>query len=143
MKGSQSLEAEIGIIGLAFNNDSRGDGKGAGLSAGYKFIRSPDYYLEGMRYAHILKGGYVKPEISFSAYQAKVNEEYLNITNFAVFLTLGKQWIYSDVFLVDLFAGFGYGYTSHGESDAPSYYFIVGEDIPLAGKAGFRIGFLF
>ncbi len=141
IKPGQSIEAEIGIIGLAFNNDSRGNGAGVGFSAGYKFIRSPDHYLEGMRYAHILKGGYVRPEINFASYELR--DDNLSVTNFAVLLTLGKQWIYSDVFLVDIFAGFGYGYTNNGGIDTTPYYFIVGEDVPLAGKAGFRIGFLF
>jgi len=141
IKAGQSVEAEIGLIGLAINNKDRGNGAGVGFSAGYKFIRSPDYYLEGMRYAHILKGGYVRPEINFATY--KLKNDNINVTNFAVMLTLGKQWIYSDVFLVDLFVGFGYGYTSNGGIDTTPYYFLVGEDVPLAGKAGFRIGFLF
>jgi len=143
IKPGQSIEAEVGLIGLAFNNESRGSGAGVGFSAGYKFIRSPDHYLEGMRYAHILKGGYVRPEINFAAYQAKVNDVNRNIANFVVLLTLGKQWIYSDVFLVDLFVGVGYGYASESIANYPSYYFMVGENVPLAGKAGFRIGFLF
>jgi hypothetical protein len=140
LKPGQSVEAEIAVIGLAFNNAELGGGSGIGFSAGYKFIRSPDYYLEGMRYAHILKGGYVRPEINFATYQ--VGSENMNITKFAALLTLGKQWVFSDVFLVDFFVGFGYGYTTD-ESSERDYYFPVGYDIPIAGKAGFRIGYLF
>jgi hypothetical protein len=139
IKPGQSLELSLGLIGLAFSNEN--NAAGIGFSGGYKFIRSPDFYLEGMRYAHILKGAYVRPEFSIATYEARNNS--ISVTKAAVMITLGKQWVYSDVFLIDLYAGFGYGVTSHSSLDHWPYMFAVGKNTPIAGNAGFRIGFLF
>ena len=140
LKPGQSVEASIGIIGLGFNNP--GAAAGLGIKAGYKFIRSPDFYLDGMRYAHILKGGYVRPELAFASYSLRTEDR--NVTKMAIMLNIGKQWVFSDVFLVDLFFGLGYGYSSAEGMDDWPYYFAVGtNDVPLAFNWGFRIGFLF
>lgn len=135
----QSFEAGVGIIGLGF--EKPGEPAGIGIKAGYKFIQSPDHYLQGMRYAHILKGSYVKPELLFTAYQLR--DPVRNINKFALLLNLGKQWVYSDVFLVDLYFGFGYGFTDTRERDDEHYFMLVGESVPLTFNGGLRIGFLF
>ena len=140
VKPGQSFEATAGFIGLGMNNPD--NAVGLGLSAGYKFMRSPDFYLDGMRYAHILKGGYVKPELSFASYT--MQESMQSVTKAAIILNLGKQWIFSDVFLVDLFGGIGYGISSAKIDDGWPYFMAVGsEDVPLAFNWGFRIGILF
>ena len=53
----------MGIIGLGIDP---GEVNPAGFftKGGIKFIKSPDFFMRGMRYAHVLKGGYVKPEIA-------------------------------------------------------------------------------
>jgi hypothetical protein len=139
IKPGQSIEASAGLIGLGFENPD--DALGLGLKAGYKFIRSPDFYLQGMRYAHILKGGYVKPEMVFASYALR--EKDRNVAKFAVLLNIGKQWVFSDVFLVDLYFGFGYGYSNAREFEDFPYFIGVGTDeAPFAATAGFKIGFL-
>jgi hypothetical protein len=140
LRPGQTFETTIGLIGLGMNNP---DGAaGLGIIAGYKFIRSPDYYLKGMRYAHILKGGYVKPEIAFANYS--VREDNRNVTKGAIILNIGKQWIFSDVFLVDLFGGIGYGFSNDQTGEDWPYFIAVGTDeVPLAFNWGFRIGILF
>lgn len=140
LKPGQSIEFTGAIVGLGFNNPD--DALGFGLKAGYKFIRSPDHYLEGMRYAHILKGGYVRPEVAFANYNLRVNDE--TVTKFAILLNIGKQWVFSDVFLVDGYFGFGYGVSSSDIEDA-NYPYVFGagnSEVPVAFAWGFRIGFL-
>lgn len=140
IKPGQSFEGSLGVIGLGFNNPN--DALGLGFKAGYKFMRSPDFYLEGMRYAHILKGGYVRPELVFASYNLRDGDR--NVTKFAALLNIGKQWVFSDVFLVDLFFGFGYGYSNAEEFEDWPYFIAVGTDnVPLAATWGLRIGFLF
>ena len=140
LKPGRSIEFTISLIGLGFNNPE--DAAGLGLKAGYKFIRSPDHYLRGMRYAHILKGGYVKPEFSFARYNLRTKDE--EVIKAALMVNLGKQWIFSDVFLLDLYFGVGYGMTTSRIEDPeyPHDFIVVDPEFPLALDAGLRIGFL-
>lgn len=140
IKPGRSLEFTLSLIGLGFNNPE--DAAGIGLKAGYKFIRSPDHYIRGMRYAHILKGGYVKPELSFARYNLRsTNEEVMKA---ALMVNLGKQWVFSDVFLVEIYVGAGYGMTTSRLEDPeyPHDFVVVDPAFPLALDAGFRLGFL-
>ena len=139
IKPGQAFEVTAGFIGLGFNNPD--DAAGMGLKVGYKFIRSPDYYLKGMRYAHILKGGYVRPELVLANYNLR--EDNRNVTKAGIILNIGKQWIFSDVFLVDLFVGVGYGYSNAKAGEDWPYFIAVGSnDVPIAANWGLRIGFL-
>lgn len=63
IKPGKSWETSIGIVGLGFDF---GDVKprGAYGKFAYKFMRTPSFYTNRMRYAHILKGGYFAPELS-------------------------------------------------------------------------------
>ena len=96
--------------------------KGAFVRFGYKFIKSPDYYLRGMKYAHILKGSYIRPEILFGSYSESYSYQEYNyygypsnttttindrITYGAFQLSFGKQFIFNDLFLVDYYLGVG------------------------------------
>jgi hypothetical protein len=140
LKPGRSIEFTLSLIGLGFNNPE--DAAGIGLKAGYKFIRSPDHYLRGMRYAHILKGGYVKPEFSFARYNLRTKNE--EVIKAAIMVNLGKQWIFSDVFLLDLYFGVGYGMTTSRIEDPeyPHDFVVVDPQFPLALDAGLRLGFL-
>ena len=75
IKPGSSYEGTIGFIGTGLDNYGRNP-QGAYVKLGYKLIKSPDFYLKGMRYAHILKGSYVRPEIIFAAYEVN-KDEYL------------------------------------------------------------------
>jgi hypothetical protein len=140
LKPGRSMEFTLSLIGLGFNNPE--DAVGLGLKAGYKFIRSPDHYIRGMRYAHVLKGGYVKPEIAFARYNLRSKDE--EVIKAALMVNLGKQWVFSDVFLVDLYIGAGYGMTTSRIEDPeyPHDFVVVDSEFPLALDAGFRLGFL-
>jgi hypothetical protein len=154
LKPGRSVEATLGIIGLgieemAFSGDE--DASGVNLKLGYKFIKDPDFYLKGMRYAHLLKGAYFKPELAFASYtytpyewlgnnQTRVEE---NVFVAALILNVGKQWIFSNRFLVDFSVGGGYGFGSN-DSGASRHYGFTGADgdIPLVVTSSFSIGFL-
>lgn len=140
LRPGRSIEFTMSLIGLGFNNPE--NAAGVGLKAGYKFIRSPDHFIRGMRYAHILKGGYVKPELSFAKYMLRTKNE--DVVKAALMINLGKQWIFSDVFLVDIYFGVGYGMTTSRIEDPeyPHDFVVVDPEFPLALDAGFRIGFL-
>ncbi|MDZ4666847.1 MAG: hypothetical protein SGJ00_03080, partial [bacterium] len=114
-----SWEAGLGIIGVTDATSN----KGFFLRGGYKFINTPDYMLKGMRYTHILKGAYIKPELALSVYDwaqtgfiysyttntFDINESKYRNTAFALILNFGKQWVFADRFLVDAYVGGGLG----------------------------------
>ena len=131
-----SVEFNLGIIGWGLQNYKPSDNSitsdgvissGAFIRAGYKFIKSPDFYLKGMRYAHVLKGSYIRPEITvgactevlttgsgFNWLRASTPSSTItkNVQFGAIMLDFGKQWVMNDIFLVDYFVGFGYGFSS-------------------------------
>ncbi|MDP1726594.1 MAG: hypothetical protein Q8M15_07400 [Bacteroidota bacterium] len=122
LKPGISVEAGIGVIaqnnyeGEIFNFEKA---NGYFFRLGYKFINQPDFHMKGMRYTHILKGGYVKPELmllsqtcsnsySNSNYNYTAKEEFKTF-GYAGFINFGKQWIMDDIFAVDLYVGLGLG----------------------------------
>ena len=156
IKPGNSWEASLGIIGLG-TDIADNAASGAYFKFGYKFIKSPDFYSKGTRFDHILKGAYVRPEISFSAYSVKstmlIDVAGGNLTNggvrenntmFAIMVNFGKQWVFSDRFLIDWFCGVGYG-TGHSYENLGWHYAFVGgiPSFPLAITTGIRIGVLF
>ncbi len=156
LRPGNSIEATIGIIGLGtdfIGNSS----KGVYLKFGYKFIKSPDFYLKGMQYSHILKGAYIRPEVSFSIYNSEADSRYdyngslilgagstESNTMFAFMLNFGKQWVYQDRFLIDWFTGVGYGFGTANSNDPFHYAFFGGSSgSSFAITSGLRIGVLF
>jgi hypothetical protein len=154
VKPGRTYELGIGIIGLGFDVDDR-NAAGLYLSGGYKFTRTPDYYIPRMRYAHLLKGSYIKPEISIGYYTSnEYSMGYNAITGFntgvqkektfllGLIVNMGKQWVFDDSFLLDVYWGLGYGFAG---SDEGRYHFSFSggeKEAPIAIKAGLKIGFL-
>ncbi len=157
LRPGQSFEANLAIIGLGFSiweGLEVEDVKmpfGLGFKVGYKFVRSPDFYMKKMRYSHILKGAYIKPEIAFAAYGGGRTYNFTSgdiepndAIKGAFLLTFGKQIVYTDKFLVDFFYSVGIGFSSQDDLTLTSYYFSSGlEGFPLATSSGLRIGLLF
>jgi len=150
------MEFGLGIIG-AGRDENDTNPFGAVAKFGYKFITSPDWYDRRQRYAHILKGSYIKPEVTFLHYKSdyyrvdyiggndtyRVVKEKANTTMFSVMLVGGKQWVFNDLFLVDLFAGIGYGFGHNPLNESWHYGFLGADnDTPLSLTAGIKIGFL-
>lgn len=155
IKPGRSFEAGLGIVGLGVDVDDR-NAAGVFFKFGAKFIKSPDFYLRGMRYAHILKGAYVKPELTLGYYaydQTQWDYYYYysnpttvrkDVVNGAILLNVGKQWVFDNSFLVDFFFGIGYGFDSSGEEEVYHYSFIMAsEEVPISFSAGLKMGWLF
>lgn len=158
IKPGQSWTAALGIVGLGFNTTNI-DAIGISLSGGYRFYRSPDYYVRKMRYAHILKGSYVMPKIKFSLINAELEySDYLgyyyygspviedkNIATLNLMITGGKQWVFANRFLIDFNVGFGYSFSNLKE-DAYDYYelgLIYGAGTHFTYSSSLKIGYLF
>ncbi len=125
IKPGMSAEIGVGVIGVgSYTSEAYSftESNGGFLRLGIKFINQPDYYVKGMRYSHILKGGYIRPEIMLLYHQnTGVNNYYfgssgststagiIDVRGGAFFINFGKQWVYSDIFCVDFFVGPGIG----------------------------------
>ncbi len=160
LKPGHSIEGEIGIIGLGIDPAYENPG-GVFFRFGYKFIKSPDFYLRGMRYAHLLKGSYIKPMITLGFFSREQDYYYESWDDYgyyggyygssekesnvsgAIQLILGKQWVVDNVFLIDFYAGLGYGFSNN--YNGSNYYYshlIMDQEFPLSVSAGLRMGFL-
>jgi hypothetical protein len=160
LKPGRSIEAGLGVIGLGIDQNDENP-TGVFVKFGYKFIKDPDFYMRGMRYAHLLKGSYIKPEISlgflnrnvnnyyeymdpYGYYYGGVNKEREKLMTGSIQLTMGKQWIVDNAFLVDLYLGVGYGLASGDHGGGYYYsYTVMDESFPLAFSLGIKTGFLF
>ena len=150
----KSWEGSLGIIGLG-DDVMEISPKGVYTKFGYKFIKSPDFYLRGMRYAHILKGSYIKPEVALSVFSyTPKSYDYFgstqsgnrkNVIGGAVQIVFGKQWVYNNRIAVDTYWGVGYGISDVGDSNKTQHYAfqLFGKSFPLAMSYGIRLGLLF
>jgi hypothetical protein len=153
IKPGKSWETALGIIGLGFDPQSYNP-RGVFGKFAYKFMKDPDFYMQRMHYAHILKGGYFAPEIAVRYMGFDSNDYYYNNNTYvettkrkeqfsmAVLLKLGKQWVFDDSFLVDIYGGVGYGFGAD-EYETLNYGFIVTSEVPVAFTGGIRIGWVF
>ncbi|MEQ8475564.1 hypothetical protein [Fulvivirga sp.] len=159
IKPGSSFESEIGIIGIGFNTNREVRSNGIYISAGYKFLKTPDFYSKRFKYSHILKGAYVKPQLIFTAYELN-NERYdpfgnaydnkENVVAGAFIMNLGSQTVYNNLFLIDYSVGVGYGFSSQSNSSddynsyrANHYAFLLGSsDVPLAITGKIKLGIL-
>jgi hypothetical protein len=128
---------------------------------GYKFIRSPEYYKNKGKQAHLLGGAYLRPEITIghfneTQYSHSSTSLYASSTYytpyfrstdaptthtfFALMFNAGKQWIVRDDFCIDVFGGIGLGGNSGGSRN---YNYAVGGYSPLFFDIGVKIGGMF
>jgi len=63
IKPGRSFESTLGFIGIGFDTNIDSKSRGVAISGGYKFMRTHDFYTQRYKYAHILKGSYIKPEL--------------------------------------------------------------------------------
>ena len=152
LKPGRSVEANIGVVGVGVNPNINDDASGVFFRLGYKFINTPDFYSRGMKYSHLLKGGYIRPDVMLGSYRQTVNEPvsyppyYMGMSmqsvNYLSFLlSFGKQWVYDDSFLFDIFGSLGYTYSQDGIT--VGYGVVGGGDAPFSASGGIRVGFLF
>ena len=156
LKAGQSIEGTLGIIGIGYD-PLQVNPEGVFAKFGYKFIKNPDYYLRGMKYAHLLKGTYFKPEIAISTYSVNLNSYDYSSNNSnstrqstfsgAFLLNVGKQWVFENRFAVDFSIGLGYGITNLSKNNysgiTSQYGFTIEPGSGLAYTSNFKVAYLF
>jgi hypothetical protein len=161
---STSWEAGMIFIGAGLENDNGWNdpenAMGLGVNVGYKFKRSPNFYMERMRYGHILRGAYVKPNLWLNVFNYDridydhppdpVTFQYPttreSATAGALMIDFGNQLVFSDQFLIDYAAGLGYGFTSKDTWNYSNYGFTGGlgpqSGTPLTVSFTLKVGYL-
>ena len=165
LKPGRSYEVSLGIIGLGqnqeinnwSNNGDKENQRGLFGSFGFKFIRVPDFTTNNQKYGHIMQGLYVKPELMLGhfgndTYNYDTDQLMRQKTTFGAFIVnLGKQWVFSDIFLIDFYGGLGYAFKNQTKNsqnfydyDGRLYGLLAGgdRDATIALSGGFRIGIL-
>jgi hypothetical protein len=167
LKVGTNLEFKIGIIGPGTRkNTDRANG--VFFKGGVKFLTSPTYIQNGIKYAHQLKGFYIKPELIFNTFSIDKYsggtfyffgpytppiKSRVKYTNIAVNIVFGKQYILGNVMTLDYYFGAGYGLqSSNSDNDLYSFegsesysysHLYFGNDSPLIITGGLTIGVLF
>ncbi|MEP7318790.1 MAG: hypothetical protein ABI921_08605 [Panacibacter sp.] len=132
----KSYELTLGIIGLGkrqqldyyytnFNTVNRNQ-FGFFAAAGYKFNKWPDFLFGRTRFTHLMQGAYAKPILYLGNYSEnrvayKSNYDYVidkqNVTFGALQIEFGKQWVFGEKFLIDIYWGLGYGADNKKENN--------------------------
>lgn len=126
LRPGRSFELSLGIIGLGKRQESTSfssntttyyrDAKGLFVSGGYKLAKSADYTNANAKYSNLFQGFYIKPELSFGTYGQNISinkggvfkTDRQNVVFSGLIINAGKQWVFSDIFLIDAYAGLGY-----------------------------------
>ena len=174
----KSYELSVGIIGAGkagiinwyYPNqvsEAKRDPFGIFVSGGYKFGKLPDFIFFGKtRMTHLMQGTYAKPIVYIGHYkenqvQEKGNNQFVvgkqNVTFGALQIELGKQWVFGDRFLLDIYWGVVYGFDNKEESVkiiSSNYYYYndysafnyangrAGKSPGLSGTFGIKMGLL-
>lgn len=143
IKPGQSIELAVGIIGWG-KDLANDDPSGAFVKLGYKFMRTPDYNVNKLKYSHVLNGRYIMPELAYRKHtQDNDAGARSEIESVAFMIKFGKESVFTNTFLIDWYVGGGYGYSNNNGEYSGHYGFITGTDsFPLSFTAGVRIGLL-
>ena len=157
----KGYEFSVGFIGLGKSEridwyyNQVGTAKkgqtGAFISAGYKFGKLPSFILFGKtKMSHIMQGTYAKPILYIGHYKEnqiveKGNSTYevgkQNVTFGALKIEIGKQWVFADKVVLDLYYGLGYGIDNKEDTYQalnPSYDYY--DDASAFNYANARLG---
>lgn len=137
----KSYELSLGIIGLGKSQQldyyyenlvsTKRNQLGVFAAAGYKFNKLPDFLFGRTRFTHIMQGAYAKPVFYLGNYSEnrvayKGNNEYVtekqNVTFGALQIEFGKQWVFGEKFLIDVYWGLGYGADNKKQNGGDYYY---------------------
>ena len=141
---STSWEAGVIFIGAGFesnvNDDYRENAMGAAVNIGYKFKRSPTFYSQRMRFGHIMRGSYFKPNMFVSTFNYD-KYDYDHAPDPVTFrrptvrqtavagsvqMDFGNQLVLAEQFLIDYAFGVGYGFTTKIAYNLTNYGFYGG-----------------
>jgi hypothetical protein len=152
LKVGMNLECKFGAIGPGFDQNMT-PASGYFVKAGIKFLLSPTYYIRGVKYAHGLMGGYIKPESIYNSF----TKNDVTFYNGAVNICFGKQQLLGNIITLDYYLGVGYGFQTHNfDNKYPGPYSFDygyegyayshtygGPDFPIVFSAGLTLGYLF
>lgn len=152
MKVGTNLELKLGLIGHGVGELSE-MARGTFVKGGVKFLAGQDFVIEGIRYAHPLKGKYIKPEVILSTFKDD-NWSPERITAYALNVVFGKQYILGNILTLDLYTGIGFGWQHSSNRDSyyydgfgtePYYYSHLnfGRNFPLVISGGMTMGVIF
>ncbi len=169
IKVGKNLEIKLGVIGPGTQPNEE-KASGMFFKGGIKFLTSPTYYIQGIKYAHSLHGTYIKPEIIVNSYTksksinnpiyngnyyvSNVTSEKIRYTNLCFNIVFGKQFLLGNILTFDYYFGIGYGFRdSNFNSDNLIEYYdnenysyshsYIGDDSPLIVTGGLTLGVLF
>jgi len=168
----KSYELGLGIIGAGKNyqidnyyvngqyQPYKRNAFGVFVDAGYKFNKLPNFFSKGTRMTHVMQGTYIKPTTTLGFYKDNalsyktgnpVIENRHNIFG-AIVLNFGRQWVFGEKFLVDLYYGVGYAFDNTKNDNSNNYYsdnlynhFVIqkaGSGANLGFSGGVKIGLL-
>lgn len=151
------------IASYYFNGENKTYKRGAfGLfvDGAYKFKKIPTFFSKGIRMSHIMQGNYFEPKLTIGFYtdhalNYKTNEPVLekrsNLFG-ALTVNLGRQWVFGEKVLLDVYYGLGYAFDNHGAGEEEysddnmySNNFAIqklGLGANIAVNGGIRIGLL-
>jgi len=150
-----SWEASIAAHGLGVNNEE--ERSGFGMNAAYKLKFGGLFKKDDYRPAHLLHGGYLRPNLGFNSISFDnptwLFDEYEKYSYLHGGFDIGKEWILNNTLSLDLYGGFHYYGGTFTQIDNPSCESCeTYEDINdgnlsgssnVAAKYGLQIGFLF
>ena len=162
-----NVEAKIGIIGIGTNSNAV-PAKGAFIKVGPKFLLGSDYVQPGLKYAHGMRGRYLKPEISMSLFTlteygynsstgAPVSQG-VKYGNYGISLVYGRQIILGKTMTIDWYFGLGYAFQTVQRNEdllssydqdyfnGPTYVYgglYGGKNAPFLISSGITLGYLF
>jgi len=161
---STSWEAGAIFIGAGFENNisDNENAMGAGVNIGYKFKRSPTFYSQRMRFGHIMRGSYFKPNMFVSTFNYdKIDYDHppdpvtfirpstrQTAVAGSLQMDFGNQLVLADQFLIDYAFGIGYGFTSKNTryGSFTNYGFFGGAgsalDAPYTYSFTLKVGYL-
>ncbi len=171
----KSFEFSVGVIGAGkagylgyYGNqltEVKRDPFGFFVSGGYKFGKLPDFLLFGKTKAsHLMQGTYLKPIAYVGAYKENILVDKngvveigkQHVTFGAVQLELGRQWVFSNKLLLDMYWGIGYGFDNKKDSyqynnftdyyqDQSAFNYVNargGKSPGISGTFGIKLGWL-
>ena len=177
LKVGMNLEVKVGYINSNIDKSTYSSingstsTTGAYVQAGVKFLLGQEYYIKGMKYAHPLKGRYIRIEGIASDLSLKNLYGYMlynptygtytqqtvngNAFGYGLFVTYGRQWVLANMFTLDYYIGLGasgvsasYSSNNSGnnvrllENNIYNYYGFLRAASPFSATYGLTFGYI-
>ncbi len=161
-----NVEVKIGIIGVGLVPAPKASG--AFVKIGPKFFLGNDYLTPGLKYAHAMRGRYLKPEFSMSLFKrtqevsnlfgGMSSIEEVQFGNYGISLVYGRQVILGKTITIDWYFGVGYAMQTskvlssnntifdNSNIDLGTYVYsgyYGGKNAPVLFSGGITVGYLF